>query len=260
MIDGMVRLLRTRSLVALGLVVVTVSAPPGGGRRGRAERLPLRGHRHRPRRRRRAGRDPRRRLVPRADGGRRPHGHRRGLHGRAVPPLPARRHRRAEPPVDRDLPQRRPPGGGRPSPPRSPRRAPTPNRSGRRSPTAAPTPGTTTGCTGWTTRRRASTAASRCRARTTRGACRSSWTARPPRCRGSSSTRSRCPPLPYLGLAVDRGGAARLLRPRPGLRLRRRPAGGGRPSPRSWSAGPTTRRPPTAAGTRCTGRWPPSRS
>ena len=36
-------------------------------------------------------------------------------------------------------------------------------------------------------------------------------------------------PLPYLGLAVDRGRAARLLRSRSRAALRRRAAGGGRP-------------------------------
>ena len=65
-------------------------------------------------------------------------------------------------------------------------------------------------------------------------------------------------PLP--GARGDRGGAARLLRPRSRAALRRRRCWRWSPSPRWWSVGPTTPRLPTAEGTRCTGRWPPWRS
>ena len=226
----------------------------GGGRRGRAERLPLRGHRHRARRRRRAGRDPRRRLVPRADGRRRPHGHRRGLHRRAVPPLPARRHRRAEPAVDGDLPQRRPPGRGRASPPTSPRPAPTPNRSG-----SAIADG---GTYAWHDHRvhwmaESSPPVDRGeqvggRVRPVAGADRRGRSAAR-RCRGSSCTRSRCPRSPTSAWRSSSAGLLGVLRPRSGPAPRRRPPGGGRPRRGRGRLGrllvhPRRRREPAALG------------
>ena len=173
------------------------------------------------------GRDPRRRLVPRADRGRGPHGHRRGLHGRAVPALPARRHRRAEPPVDRDLPERRPPGGGR-HPGRG-HRGGTRRRTGvgGASPTAAPTPGTTTGCTGWTT-----SSPSVDRGEPVPGAY-DPW--RVPivvdgaaaEVQGILVYEESVSPLPYLGLAVIVAGLLGFYGRGPGLRLAAGAAGGG---------------------------------
>ena len=168
------------------------------------------------------GRDPRRRRVPRAHRRRGPHGHRRGLHGRAVPAVPARRHRRAQPPVDRDLPQRRPPGRRSTIPRgRSPRPGPTPNPSGRRSPTAAPTRGTTTACTGWRSRRRRVDRGEPVggRLRPVAGADRGRRRAGRDR-RGPSSTRRRCRRSPTSALAVIVAGPARRsTAAAPGLRL-----------------------------------------
>ena len=110
------------------------------------------------------------------------------------------------------------------------RRSRTPNPSGRRSPTAAPTPGTTTGCTGWTTRRPSVE-----RGEPVPGAY-DPWRVpivvdgAPAEIQGTLVYEEAVSPLPYLGPGGDRRRAARLLRPRSGLRVAAGAARGGRRS------------------------------
>ena len=208
------------------------------------------------------GRDPRRRLVPRAHGGRGPHGHRRGLHraSRTCASSPTA-------PSSGTACRRRPTSTttarGRSTIPADGHRGRARRRTGvgARSPTAAPTPGTTTACTGWTT-----SSPSVDRGEQVPGAY-DPWRV-PIVVDGARRGGAGDPRLRGVGVAAP------LPRPRghrrracsafygrgPGLRLAAGLLAVVVPRRRSWSAGPTTRPPPTAAGTRCTGRWPASRS
>ena len=131
---------------------------------------------------------------------------------------------------------------------------------GARSPTAAPTPGTTTACTGWS-----ESSPPVDRGEQVEGEY-DPWRVpivvdgAPAEVQGILVYEESVSPLPYLGLAVIVAGLLGFYGRGPGLRLAAALLAVVVRSPRSWSAGPTTRRPPTVAGTRCTGRWPPSRS
>ena len=188
-----------------------------------------------------------------------PHGDRRGLRGRAVPALLARRHGRAQPAVDGHLPQRRPP-----------RARASPSRP-RCTEADADTPPeweevATGGTYAWHDHRvhwmdDASPSVDRGervggRLRPLAGADRRRRRRRP-RCRAPSPTRSRCSPLPYLGLARHRrrapdrttgaGAACGVPAVAPRRRVARR---------HGRRAGPTSSPPPTAAATPCCGCWP----
>ena len=136
-------------------------------------------------------RDPWRRRLPRAQRRRRGHGHRGGLRGRALPPVPARRHGRAQPPLERHVPERRPegrrghPGGGAGG---RARYAAGVGAGGQRRHlrlARPPHPLDGRGVTG------ASTEGPPSAGPTTRGGSRSSSTARRPRSRAPSPSRTR---------------------------------------------------------------------
>ena len=224
---------------------------PARGRRlardggpGRTERLPLRGHRHR--RRRSTASRPRCGAVTPSSRSRVDEGHEvlvEGYSGRALPALPRRRHRRAQPPLPRHLRERRPEGQGRRPRPR-PRTDAEPTRVGggrrrRHLRVARPPDPLDAGrpARAWRAASASSGAYDPWRvpievdgtAATIEGTLTYEETHRR-RCRGSRSV-----------LVVRR--RAGLVRTEPGRRLGAgRARGRVRCSP-SWSAGPTTRRP-----------------